>query len=242
MPNTAIQQLITSAFGSLAHPLAPWYAEYAASSAALQSFISANTTKIRKKVRHATDAEALRDLRCELAIAAALVDRRSVLSYEPLAASNRRGPDFLLHYKGHTTIYVEVSRLRASAQTERDPIERLAGVLCGKLSQFVAGSANLFVLISDEGSYSNETVTATLQLLRQRANARDDAYFAFRGLTDARMLHQTLPRLSAILIVAPTSLTETWFVYTQGRFALPAEFARGVPNWKLAPIIGSVAG
>ncbi len=233
-----IRALMGAAFDSAAHPLAAWYAALLEEAPPLRVFTAANATKIRKKARQARTAEEQRDLRCELAMAAALADRRSPLTYEPLAAAGRRGPDFLLRHKGHTDVYAEVSRLRPARSQEHDPAGRLAAVLCGKLGQLVAGSANLLMVVSDADPYSAVDVSATLQMLRRRADAQDDAYFAFRGLAGARSFAQTLPRLSAVLVVAPAAAAEALFLHPQARHQLPADLARMIPAWGLAAHIG----
>jgi len=233
-----IRELISSAFGGAAHPLAPWYVGLLEDAPPLQAFTAANATKIRKKARHANTPETQRDLRCELAVAAALADRRSPLAYEPLATKGRRGPDFLLRHKGHTDVYVEVTRLRLAHAQAREPAGRLAALLCGKLDQLVAGTANLLVLVSDDELFSGEHVDATIQELRGRADANDDAYFAFRGLAGARALRQMLPCLSGMLIVVPAVLTEALSLHQQARHPLPTELVRAVPTWSLAAKIG----
>lgn len=220
-------ELLTTAFGSATHPLALWYAPLLADGA-LRAFTVANAAKIRKKVRHAPDPEALRDLQCELAVAAALADRRSPLHYEPLAARNRRGPDFLVRHKGHTDVYVEVARLRPARNPDADPAERLAAVLCGKLDQLAVGAANLLVLFSDAGPFSADATAATLQGLRRRAAAKDDAYFAFRGLDGARAFQQCLPRLSGVLLAAPATPSANLDLPSQARHPLPPDLARSL--------------
>jgi hypothetical protein len=233
-----VRQLLLAAFGGPAHPLAPWYGALLEQRTALRDWTAANATKIRKKARHASDGEALRDLRCELAVAAALSDRRSPLVYEPLAAEGRRGPDFLLRHKGHTALYVEVSRLRPARGEAHEPSARLAAVLCAKLSQLVAGSANLLALVSDADAFTAADLAAALQGLRRRADARDDAYFAFRGLAGARAFHQLAPRLSAVLVAVPAIPTDALFVHEQARHQLPPELARAVASWGLAALVG----
>ncbi|MDZ4720656.1 MAG: hypothetical protein SH847_19550 [Roseiflexaceae bacterium] len=239
MSAAELNALAAAVFGTGSHPLATWYAERLAAIPPLRAFTTAYTSKIRKKARSATTIDPLRDLYCELAVAAALTaDRRSSVIYEPMAAAGQRGPDFLLRYKGHTTIYIEVSRLRPAQSPERVPAERLAAMLCGKLEQLASGAANLLVLVSDDGPFGDETIRATIQGLRLRADAKDDAYFAFRGLASASMLHQTLPRLSGILAVAPAVHNETLFLYAQARHALPADLVRAVRTWNLSSSIG----
>jgi len=232
-----IRDLLAAAFGGPAHPLAAWYAGLL-DRAPLRAFTAANAPKIRKKARSAAGDEERRDLRCELAVAAVLADRRSPLIYEPLAAAGRRGPDFLLRHKGHTDVYVEVSRLRPPRGAERDPAGRLAAVLCGKLDQLVAGAPNLLVLVSDDGPFDAAAIGAAIQALRRRAEARDDAFFAFRGLAGARAFLQALPRLSALLAVAPAAPTEALFLHPHARHPLPADLARAAPAWGLAASIG----
>lgn len=238
MPNAEITALLMAAFGNSAHPLASWYGELLADNAALRAFVAANAPKIRKKLRQARDPEAERDLRCELAVAAALADRRSPLQYEPLAAANKRGPDFLLRHKGHTDVYVEVSRLRIARDPEAAQTNRLAALLCGKLGQLAPAAANLLVVISDVGPVTAADLAALLAGLRRRADARDDAFFAFRGLDGARAFLQTVPRLSAALVTAPSIASDTFLPHTQARHALPADLARSAAAWALGERVG----
>ncbi len=234
-----IRELVSAAFGGADHPLAAWYAALLEHTPALRAFTEANASKIRKKARHARGAEELRDLRCELAVAAALADRRSPLTYEPLAAAGRRGPDFLLRHKGHTDVYVEVSRLRPARDEGRDATGRLAAMICGKLGQLVAGAPNILIAVSDGDPYTVADLAATIQALRRRADERDDAFFAFRGLPGARGFAQSLPRLSAVHIVAPNAPAEALFIHQQARHALPADLARAAAGWALAGRIGT---
>lgn len=236
--NAAVTALLEAAFGGTSHPLAAWYAGLLEEAAPLRAFTAANAAKIRKKVRQARGPEERRDLRCELAAAAALADRRSPLVYEPLASEGRRGPDFLLRHKGHAAVYVEVSRLRPARSEGHDAAGRLAAVLCGKLGQIVAGAANQLIVVSDAGPYSAEDVGATIRALRRRADTKDDPYFAFRGLAGAAAFHQALPRLSAVLVVAPSAPAEALYLHPQARHQLPADLARAISAWSLAAVIG----
>ena len=238
MSTSHIRELISAVFGSEAHPLAAWYAGLLERVSPLRAFTEANANKIRKKARNARTPEDQRDLRCELAVAAALADRRSPLSYEPLAAAGSRGPDFLLRHKGHTDVYVEVSRLRPARGQAHDPAGRLAAVLCSKLGQLVAGSVNLLVVVSDAAPYAAADVGATIQSLRRRVDARDDAYFAFRGLAGARSFAQALPRLSAVHVVAPAAPAEALFLHPQARHPMPADLVRAAAAWGLAASVG----
>jgi hypothetical protein len=235
--NRDTHELLTTAFGNATHPLALWYAPLLADGA-LRTFTAAHAAKIRKKVRNAPEPEALRDLQCELAVAAALADRRSPLVYEPLAAQARRGPDFLLRHKGHTEVYIEVARLRPARNEAADPLERLAGVICGKLDQLASGAANLLVVFSDAGPFNADAITAALQALRRRAAAKDDAYFAFRGLNGARAFQQCLPRLSGILLSTPAAANDSLYTHPQARHQLPPDLVRSIAGWTLAERLG----
>lgn len=235
--SATVNALLDAAFGGETQPLAAWYGALLARSPALRAFTAANAAKIRKKARHARAAEERRDLRCELAVAAALADPRGALIYEPLAAAGGRGPDFLLRHKGHTDVYVEVSRLRPAAGQAHDDA-RLAALLCGKLGQLVAGAANMLVVVSDAGPYAAEDVGAALLALRRRADARDDAYFAYRGLAGARALHEGLPRLGAVLVAAPAEAAQALYLHAAARRPLPADLARGAAQWRLAEWVG----
>lgn len=238
---STVRELIAATFSGEAYPLAPWYAALLEASPPLRGFSATNAPKIRKKVRQARTPDEQRDLRCELAVAAALMDRRSPLSYEPLVATGRRGPDFLLRYKGHTTVYVEVSRMRPPRSEEPEHAGRVAALLCGKLGQLVAGAANLLVIVSDAGPHPNEEIGAIIQGLRRRAASHDDAFFAFRGLAGARTFTQLLPRLSAVLLVTPAEPAEQLWPLPQARHALPDGLARAIAGWALAATIGPLS-
>lgn len=242
MAGPATAQLIEAALGSPSHPLAGWYAALLAATPGLRDFTVAHASKIRKKVRHAGDSGAQRDLRCELAVAGLLAaDRRSTLVYEPMAAHHRRGPDFLLRHKGHTALYVEVTRLRRTAAEAQDRSGKLAALVCGKLGQLVAGAANLLVIVSDSGRYSGEEVAGAVRLLRQRADAKDDAFFAFRGLASARELHQQLLLLGGVLVAAPATGHNDHWAQPAARRALPPDLVRALSAWNLAELVGAEA-
>jgi hypothetical protein len=240
MVPTAIQQLLIAAFGDPSQPLASWFTEPLLRSVPLQQFVANNAKKIRKKVRHAQDSGSVRDLRCELAVAMVLADRRSPLNYEPLAATQQRGPDFLLCHKGHTNLYVEVSRMRPSGSEPRATTERLAAIVCGKLAQLAPSAANILVFVSDDQAYSVDEIAATLLQLQQRADATDDAYFAFRGLSTVRMFHQAMPRLSAVHIATPATASDVWYFPKMARFRLPADLLRSTARWDLSSKIGKI--
>lgn len=238
MAQPTTSQLIADLFGNPGRPLAGWYAELLDAVPPLRSFTLDHRLKIRKKVRTAADAASRRDLRCELAVAALLTaDRRSRVIYEPLNPTNRRGPDFLLQHKGHTSIYVEVSRMRPSPGAERDRSERLESVLCGKLNQMAAGSANLLALVNDAAPADTDAMTIAVQHLKRRAEAKDDAYFAFRGLAGARVFLQHLPSLTGIFLATPMDGVQELLLLPSARRPFPDDLARAFAAWNLVALL-----
>ncbi len=76
--------LLVSLFDGRPHPLAPALAGWMAASRRFTSFLAANQTKVRKKLRATRDPESRRDLQLELETAYLLLRERSLsLVYEP---------------------------------------------------------------------------------------------------------------------------------------------------------------
>jgi hypothetical protein len=79
-----------------------------AGSARFRSFAEVHRDKIRKKLRTAADAEALRDVRAELQAARLLlVDPRIELAFEAYG-SGKVGPDLTVIYRGRRSFNLEV--------------------------------------------------------------------------------------------------------------------------------------
>jgi hypothetical protein len=86
--------------------------EWLAGSARFRSFAELHRDKIRKKLRTAADAEALRDVRTELQAARLLlVDSSIELAFEAYG-SGKVGPDLTVTYRGRRSFNLEVTRLR----------------------------------------------------------------------------------------------------------------------------------
>ena len=82
------------------------------SSPRFQAFATTYRGKIHKKVRHASDAEALRDVRTELLAAhRLLVDQRFTVEYETYG-SGKTGPDLTVAFRSSSAFNLEVTRLR----------------------------------------------------------------------------------------------------------------------------------
>src|SRR5512140_1336203 len=76
--------LLLSLFDGKPHPLAPLLVDWLGTSRRFAAFVSANETKIRKKLRSTREPESLRDLQLELETAYLLLQERSLsVAYEP---------------------------------------------------------------------------------------------------------------------------------------------------------------
>lgn len=158
--------------------------------------------KIRAKVRHAADADGLRDVRAELEAAALLLgDERFAVEYEKYAAAKQRGPDLTVTFKTHTSFNVEVRRLRA-LEAGGDPearAARLVYVLVDKVRQMPPSIVNLLWL-SGDGPAAEDDLSAAATTLRQLAERKDDAFFARRGFDGAADFLAHYHRLSGVIL------------------------------------------
>lgn len=171
--------------------------EWLATSARFRAFAEAHRDKIRKKLRTAADADALRDVRAELHVAQVLLsDPRVELAFEAYG-SGRGGPDFTVTYRGSATFNLEVTRLRhapgATATTYGAP-------LLAKLRQLPPSVPNA-VLVAIEGDTAAAfDVAAATHALRSRADAKDEAFFTRRGFEGAHGFYERYLRLGAVFV------------------------------------------
>lgn len=171
-PLTAVERLVPDLYaGDLADPLAVELRDWLAASRRFRAFAEAHLDKIRKKLRGATDADARRDVRAELAVAQLLLaDRRIELAFEAYG-STKGGPDFTVAFRGERSFNLEVTRLH------RPPAEAVdGGPLLAKLRQLPPGAPNV-ILIAIEGESADALdVAAATRALRVRTDAKDDAF------------------------------------------------------------------
>jgi hypothetical protein len=179
--------------GAAAGALVPELERWLAASARFREFATANGSKLRKKLRGAADPETLRDVRAEILVARlVLEDRRAALAWEPLGARTT-GPDFTLTIPGLRPVNLEVTRLR------RDPADVDAGVpWLAKLRQLPPGSPNAIVVAIDGGTAAELDVARSVQLVRARADAKDEAWFTARGFAGSRAFYDRFLRLGAV--------------------------------------------
>ena len=207
-------------------PLAEELREWLEASARFRVFAEAHRDKIRKKLRTAAGAEALRDVRAELRVAQMLLsDPRVELAFEAYG-SGRGGPDFTVTYRGSATFNLEVTRLRhvpsATATTYGAP-------LLAKLRQLPPSVPNA-VLVAIEGDTADAfDVAAATRALRSRADAKDETFFTRRGFEGTQGFYERYLRLGAVFVwcedAAGDARASLW-TNRSARIALPERVVR----------------
>jgi hypothetical protein len=176
--------------GELAEEITAWLA----GSARFRAFADVHRDKVRKKLRTATDADALRDVRAELRVAHLLLaDRRIELAFEAHGAG-RGGPDFTVAFRGARSFDLEVTRLRGDPGATSH-----GGPLLAKLRQLPPSVANVLLVAVEGGRADALDVAGAVRDLRARADARDEDFFQRRALEDARDFYHRFLRLGAVV-------------------------------------------
>lgn len=228
--------LIEQVCGGADHPLAPVLRAWCLASRPFLSFAGAHASKLRKKVRLAageTWDEELADVLAELAVAAWLLQGRQLtLIYEPPHPAGQRGPDFQAVFRGHSTLYVEVTRLRPAATPDADLAAlKLARVLCDKVGQCLPGAMNLLVVVEPPELPSSDPIPAALTLVHrslQHGSPPSPGLPPGRARSYLRQCH----RLSGVLLCAfPDSrapqIRRLW-LNPQARHPLPPALIRSL--------------
>ena len=214
---TLVEHLLA---GAPDDPIAVELGEWIAASRAFRAFAEANRDKVRKKLRTATDPAARRDVRAELRVAFLLLaDRRIDLAFEAYG-STKGGPDFTVSFRGERPFNLEVTRSRRAAAD---------GPILAKLRQLPPGVPNA-LLISVEGPDAAALdVPTAVRALRARADARDEEFFARRGLEGSRRFYERFLRLGAVIVLADEAAGEaraTAWPNPSARIAVPARALR----------------
>jgi hypothetical protein len=195
-PSPSVERLASDLFDrDRSDPLTQELLAWLADSARFRSFAEAHRDKIRKKLRHATDAEALRDVRAELQAARLLLaDRRFELAFEAYG-SGKGGPDFTITYRATTTFNLEVTRLHRVPDAMR-----FGESLLAKLRQLPPSVPNMLVVAIEGDTAAALDVAATTRDLRARADAKDEVFFARRGFEGTREFYERYLRLAAVIV------------------------------------------
>ena len=205
---------------SLTDEVAGWLA----GSNRFRAFADANRDKIRKKLRGAADEDARRDVRAELRVAHLLLaDRRIELAYEAYG-STKRGPDFTVTFRGERGFNLEVTRPRRAPDAAG-----FGGPLLAKIRQLPPSVPNAVLLALENGEAEATDAAAAARALRDRADARDETYFATRGFKGTREFYERYLRLGGVVVWSDGAIGDaraaTWD-NRSARIALPERAMR----------------
>jgi hypothetical protein len=205
-------------------PLADELAGWLAGSNRFRAFVEANRDKVRKKLRGAADVEARRDVRAELRVAHLLLaDRRIELAFEAYG-STKRGPDFTVTFRGARSFNLEVTRPRRAADAAG-----FGGPLLAKIRQLPPSVPNAVLLAVESGDADAVDVAAAARSLRDRADAKDETFFATRGFKGTREFYERYLRLGGVLVWSEAAIGDaraaTWD-NRSARMALPERAVR----------------
>jgi hypothetical protein len=175
------------------------------------AFITTNQDKVRKKLTTSDDEQHRLDVRAELRVACLLLaDRRFELSFEAYGA-RRIGPDLTVAFRTNQRFNLEVTRLRTTGDTmagngagadDAGPgTARLANVITSKLRQLPGEISNGLVIAARGLTLNEDSLVAALRLLKTHADRKDDAFFAHRGLKDARAFYGQYLHLSGVFVL-----------------------------------------
>jgi hypothetical protein len=221
----AVERLAQHLFDRiLTDPLADEVAGWLAGSNRFRAFVDANRDKIRKKLRGAADMEARRDVRAELRVAHLLLaDRRIELAFEAYG-STKRGPDFTVTFRGERSFNLEVTRPRRAPAAAG-----FGGPLLAKIRQLPPSVPNVVLLAVERGDPDALDVAAAARLLRDRADAKDETFFATRGFKGTREFYERYLRLGGVLVWSEAASGDaraaTWD-NRSARIALPKRAVR----------------
>lgn len=193
-------------------------------SARFRAFAEAHRDKIRKKLRGAADAEALRDVRAELQIARLLLaDRRFEVAFEAYG-SGKKGPDLTVTFRGGRSFNLEVTRLR------RLPDANGVGAsLLAKLRQLPPSAPNAVLFAIDGDTADVLDIAAATRVLRARADAKEETFFVSRGFDGSRDFYEWFLRLSTVFVWCEGASGEaqaSLWTNRSARIALPEPAAR----------------
>lgn len=223
-----LEDLLTYLFDGKKPALYAEFEGWLRASRRFRAFATAYQNKIHSKLRNVRDEGGLHDLRAELATAFALLgEERFSLEYEKYAALKQRGPDFTVTFKTHTPFNVEVRRLRGvDLDDDADArATKLTAVLCDKIGQMPPSTINLLWLVAERDITEAELKGALAELL-QRAQGKDEAFFARHGYKNAAEFQRQYRQLSGIVL--RQSDTAVLWVNTSARHPVPPELTNAI--------------
>ena len=229
----ATQRLAADVLGAAADPRLPELVGWLAGSPRFEAFAEAHHGKIRRKVRGARDEAAWRDVRAELLVARLLLaDRRFELVMEP-HGTGKGGSDFGVTFRGTDRFDLEVTRRRGVPD-----VGTLGALILGKLRQLRPSVPNALLFLLEDAAPDDVDVPAAIRLLRSRADAKDDAFFAFRGIDGAKGFYERFLRLGGMYAWsegADAGAAATLWRNPSARIALPGRAAAAILACLRAP-------
>ena len=128
-----------------------------------RSFIADHQDKVRKKLS-TSDEQARLDVRAELLVAyLVLGDRRFQVKFEAYGA-RQRGPDLSVTFRETQRFNLEVTRLRATENTDTDA--RLANTISGKLRQLPADVPNCLIITTNHLAFDEDSLAGAMRLIK----------------------------------------------------------------------------
>jgi hypothetical protein len=219
-----VRDLVEALFAERAEdPVAGEVARWLESSPRFRAFSERYRDKIRRKLRSARDAETLRDVRAELAVAERLLaDRRFELAYEPYG-SGRLGPDFGVTFRTTATLNLEVTRPRPRAGGLH-----VRRAIVGKLRQLPPTVPNVILVDADGVPAATFDVAGELRAVRQSVDRRDPFVLGTLALTSPRAFYERFLRPGGVVVRSEAPWAATLWVNRSARIALPEPAARAI--------------
>jgi hypothetical protein len=119
-----------------------------------------------------------------------------------------------------------VTRLRDPATDDPGSgVARLANVITGKLRQLPGDIPNALVIAARGLALDEDTVTSAARLLKMHTDSKDDAFFARRGLKDARDFYAQYLHLGGVIVLdeATAPARAIFLPNREARHPLPQE-------------------
>ncbi|MCC6799350.1 MAG: hypothetical protein IT325_04495 [Anaerolineae bacterium] len=224
-----VDDLLNEIFAGKKSALYAEFEGWVRSSRRFRAFATDYRTKIRAKLRNASDPSRQDDLRAELETAAILLaEPRFTVEYERYAALKQRGPDFTVTFKTHTPFNVEVRHLRSAEMNDGDEAARIAklmAVLCDKAGQMQPSIVNLLWLAAAR-TVAEEDISRAAHALLQLAERKTEEYFTRCGFESALAFLKQHQRLSGIAVRQP-GRTTLW-LNPLARHKVPLEIANAI--------------
>lgn len=220
-------ELIAYLFESHKSTLSAQFIDWITQSPRFSGFATEFKAKIRKKIRVTRGSTAETDLLYELQIAHWLLQEKHFeLAYEVYASGKTRGPDFSVSFRRNFTFNIEVTHIRklTANQLGKTLIDhRLVDVLCTKLRQMTANTANLLFVASTALVFASLDLPALMAWIKDKAERKDEQFYSRQRFANPAGFFRFFERLSGVAFYAPgkAKLVSLW-LNPQARVELPS--------------------